>query len=155
MINIYIRNDKYHVSKKGGDLMDIQISQDIRKFKTKDLGNFNFKEIGFIAMAAAVGVAAYKFLNLSIDESAFCAVPVLIFGFLKPFGLSFWQFFRTFITEEFLAPRSYYNETDFVYDPDELEELIGDKIDFPEGYNEKDVSPEYKQPKENLKELIR
>ena len=31
--------------------MEVQISQDIRKYKTKDIGNFSFKEAGFVAVA--------------------------------------------------------------------------------------------------------
>lgn len=37
--------------------MEVQISQDIRKYKTKDIGNFSFKEAGFVAVGLA---AAWK-----------------------------------------------------------------------------------------------
>lgn len=35
--------------------MEILIGQDIRKYKTKDIGNFSFKEAAFLAAGAAVG----------------------------------------------------------------------------------------------------
>lgn len=135
--------------------MDIQITQDIRKYKTKDLGNFNFKEVGVMILAAAAGFAAYKFGHLALEESVMCAIPILVVGFLKPFGLSFFQFARTVLREELFSPRTYINETDFVYDPDGFDELYGEHINISSEWSEPDVSPEYKQPKENLKVLIR
>lgn len=135
--------------------MDVKITQDIRKFKTKDLGNFSIKEICYIVVAAAVGIGAYKFLHFSLDSCVICAVPVLIFGFLKPFGLSFRQFIATVCKEEFFSPRVYHNETDFVYDADEFEEIYEEKILIPSGWDDKEASSEYKHSKEDLKEIIR
>lgn len=40
--------------------MEILIGQDIRKYKTKDIGNFSFKEAAFLAAGAAVGFLTYK-----------------------------------------------------------------------------------------------
>ena len=134
--------------------MDIQITQDIRKYKPKDLGPFSLKEIGFIIIAAGVGYAAHKFLHTEATTSIAFAFPILVVGFLKPFGLSFIQFARTIIKEEFFSPREYYNETDFEYDPNKFEEVIGEEVSIPSNYNEKDVGLEFKRSKEDLKNMI-
>jgi hypothetical protein len=134
--------------------MEVQITQDIRKYKPKDLGPFSLREVGFLIVAGAIGLASYKFLKTGIQTSVIIAAPVLAFGFLKPFGLTLFQFLKTIIKEEFFSPREYYNETDFEYDPNEFDELYGEKIQIPDGWNEKDVNAEFKRSKEDLKELI-
>lgn len=106
--------------------MEIPISQDIRKYKTKDIGNFSFKEAGYIALALGTGILTYKAFNWSFD---LCIIPIgiiLIIGFFKPFGMSVIQFFRT-VMKENLSPIVYIYETDFEYNPEEFYELYGDE----------------------------
>lgn len=40
--------------------MEIAISRDIRKYKTKDVGNFSFKEAGVIVLACASAFMVLK-----------------------------------------------------------------------------------------------
>lgn len=106
--------------------MEIQISQDIRKFKTKDIGNFSFKEAGFLAAGMAVGFLIYRLtggFELAIPPAAI----ILIIGFFKPYGMSVIQFLRTVVKEK-LTTQCYINETDFEYNCDEFKELYGDDI---------------------------
>lgn len=113
--------------------MEIQITQDIRKFKTKDIGNFSFKEAGFLALGAGAAFLTYKLTN-SFD---LCIVPifiVVVVAFFKPFGLTFIQFTRT-VLKESLSPQTYINETDFTYEPDEFDELYEEDIAIPENWN--------------------
>lgn len=106
--------------------LEIRISQDIRKFKTKDVGNFSFKEAAYIAAAMAVGYLTYRFT--SQFETAILPVGiVLVIGFFKPYGMSFIQFMRTVVKEK-LTTQCYINETDFEYSFDEFKELYGDEI---------------------------
>lgn len=60
--------------------MEILIGQDIRKYKTKDIGNFSFKEAAFLAAGAAVGFLTYK-LTGSIEIAIPPAGLILFFGF--------------------------------------------------------------------------
>lgn len=105
--------------------MEINISQDIRKYKTKDVGNFSFKEAGFLAIGFGLAFITYKLTN-----SLELAIPpfgvVAVFAFLKPYGMTFWQFLMT-VGKEKLVPAVLINETDFVYD---LEELKAENPDF-------------------------
>lgn len=109
--------------------MEIQISQDIRKFKTKDVGNFSFKQAGFIAAAAAIGFVVYKFSN-SFELAIPPAAIVLVLGFFRPYGMSAIQFFRTVVKEK-LTTQCYINETDFEYNFDEFKQLYGDDVIIP------------------------
>lgn len=104
--------------------MEINISQDIRKYKTKDVGNFSFKEAGFLAIGFGLSFLTYKLAN-SLEAAIFPFAIVAIFAFLKPYGMTFWQFLRT-VGKEKLVPRVLINETDFVYNMDELREEYKD-----------------------------
>lgn len=109
--------------------MEIQISQDIRKFKTKDIGNFTFKEAAYLAVAAVTGFAVYK-LTGRFEIALVPAAIILIIGFFKPFGMSAITFFRTVVKEN-LTAQCYINETDFVYDYDEFKEFYGEDVFIP------------------------
>lgn len=115
--------------------MEIPITKDLRKFKTKDIGNFSFKEIGFIAVAIGAGVLCYKAFHASIDAAVAPMLIILAIGFLKPQGLSVPQYVRT-VMKENLSPRTYINETDFIYQPDDFDELYGEHICLSSVWNE-------------------
>lgn len=115
--------------------MEIRISQDIRKFKTKDIGNFSFKEAGFLALGVGAGALTYKFAGGSLELALVPTAIILIIGFFKPFGLSFFQFVRTVLKENLLTPRTYVWETDFEYDKEEFDELYGEKIAIPSSWD--------------------
>lgn len=107
--------------------MEIPISQDIRKYKTKDIGNFSFKEAGFIVIGVGIALLCYNVFHLSMEA---CILPmgvVLVFGFFRPYGMTFYQFLRT-VGKESLTPATYINETDFEYILDDYEELYGKEI---------------------------
>jgi len=109
--------------------LEIQISQDIRKFKTKDVGNFSFKEAGFIVLGLGVGFLTYKIFG-KFETAIIPMGVVLVFGFFKPYGMSFLQFIRT-VGKETLTPQCYINETDFEYNFDDFEELYGKDVVIP------------------------
>ena len=110
--------------------MEVQISQDIRKYKTKDIGNFSFKEAVFVAVGLAAAFLTYK---LAGDVSiAFIPLAiVLIIGFFKPHGMTVFQYIRTVGREKILMPKTLIWETDFEYNVDEFEKLYGKNIRIP------------------------
>lgn len=105
--------------------MEIPITKDIRKFKTKDIGNFSLKQAGVIALGLGVGFITYK-LSSSIETAVIPLGIILILGFFKPYGMSCLQFIKT-VGMEKLSPLVYINETDFVYDLDRFGELYGEE----------------------------
>lgn len=127
--------------------MEIRISQDIRKFKTKDLGNFSFKEIGFIVFGVGAGALTYRLTGSSLETALIPTFIILIIGFFKPFGLSFFEFVRTVLKENLLSPKMYIWETDFEYDPNEFDELYDEKIAIPSSWNVIQTEQESKNKK--------
>lgn len=108
--------------------MDVPISRDIRKYKSKDIGNFSFGQAAFLAGGVAAGFLTYKFVSPSIE---ICCIPIaiiLVFGFFKPYGMSLFAFLKLMFNELILSPRNLFYESDFEVD----EEFVEAKID--EGY---------------------
>ncbi len=101
--------------------MEIEVNQDIRKFKVKDIGPFSFKQAGFIVLGGGVGYLMYTVTN-ALPISIIPAALVMAFGFLKPFGMTFTQAIKL-LMKEMTVPPCYEYETDFVYDEDELKKL--------------------------------
>lgn len=101
--------------------MEIQISQDIRKYKTKDIGNFSFKEAAIIALGAGLSAICYKFLNTSLETAAIPMVVTIVIGFFKPMGMSVPLFISTVMNELIFSPKIYVDETD--EDEEENEEM--------------------------------
>lgn len=104
--------------------MEINISQDIRKYKTKDVGNFSFKEAGFLVLGFGLAFITYKLTNNSLEVALIPFTIVAVFAFFKPNGMSCWQFLKT-VGKEKLIPSTLINETDFIYDLEELKEQLG------------------------------
>lgn len=104
--------------------MEITISQDIRKYKTKDVGNFSFKEAGFLVLGFGLAFITYKLTNNSLEVALIPFAIVAVFAFFKPNGMSCWQFLKT-VGKEKLIPSTLINETDFIYDLEELKEQLG------------------------------
>lgn len=115
--------------------MEIRISQDIRKFKTKDIGNFSFREAGFLVLGVGAGALTYKLAGDSLELALIPTAIILIVGFFKPFGMSFIQFVRTVLKENLLTPKTYIWETDFEYDAEEFDKLYGEKIAIPSSWD--------------------
>ncbi len=132
--------------------MDIRIPADIRKFKTKDIGNFSFKEAAFIvAGIGAMGITYYFTKSLEICFAP--GIPILIFGFFKPHGMSCWQFLRT-VGKDKLTPQIYINQTDFEYEPEKFEEIYGEPIQLSPAWSNQDNAVN-KQSKEEAKLFMR
>lgn len=114
--------------------MEIIVNQDIRKFKTKDIGNFSFKEVAFLVAAAGLAYGTYYLQkNILMMESVstfpcilLAAIP-LLFGFFKPQGMSFMQFLKTVVKENMIDPKVYIWESDYEPDLNNLGELFGEE----------------------------
>jgi len=110
--------------------VEIPISEDIRKFESKDIGNFSFRQAGFIAAAGLAGFLTYKFIEPSLEATILPIGIILVFGFFKPMGMSCWMFLRTFFYERILTPQTYVYENDFVFDDETIEAYREDGIDI-------------------------
>lgn len=113
--------------------MEINIHKDLRDYKSKDIGNFNWRECVFIALALLFGIFGYTQFG-SIDYAVPLMIPPLVFGFLKPKGMSFWTYIRTVMREKML-PKEYPYESDFVYDYESLKKMFDDHEINEEAFN--------------------
>lgn len=137
--------------------MEIPISQDIRKYKTKDVGAFSFKEAGFIALGIGAGFLTYK-LSGQYEIALIPVAIILIIGFFKPFGMSFIQFVRTVLKENVFTPRVYIWETDFQYEPDDFDKTYGTKVRIPSSWDvihTEQAAEIYKPTKEEMARYIK
>lgn len=111
--------------------MEIVINKDIRKIKNKDILGMTFKEAGFAVLACAIGggiaLLQTKVLRIEKPNYLIAIIPMAIplaFGFLKPLGMTFWEFIKTFCVENFFTPKTYINnlehEDEIVLDYEEL-----------------------------------
>ena len=133
--------------------MEIQIGQDIRKYKTKDIGNFSFKEAAFLAVGVAVGYGAYKLSGGIMEAAIFPAGIIMMFGFFKPYGMTCMQFIKTVLAEN-LTPQCYINETDFEYDEDEVKKAYADAV-IPAEWNVIQTNTTAKINKQDRPKIIR
>ena len=113
--------------------MEIAISRDIRKYKTKDVGNFSFKEAGVIVLACASAFMVFKMSGKSIDEIEtvipLMLIPmalILVIGLFKPYGIPFPKYALIIIKDK-LEPKIYPWETDFVYEPENYGDIYGNE----------------------------
>lgn len=133
--------------------MEVNISQDIRRFKTKDIGNFNFKEIAWIVAGLAVGFLVQKLTN-SLEIAILPAGVIIVLGFFKPYGMSAVKFIKLTAKDK-LSRQCYIYETDFEYDYDEFKELYGDDVVIPTVQDVIQTKETVKINKEDDKRLIK
>ncbi len=101
--------------------MEIEVNQDIRKFKVKDIGPFSFKQAGFLALGGGLGFLLYSATG-TLEMAIIPAALVAAFGFIKPFGMTFMQAMKL-LMKEMATPPCYEYETDFVYNEEDIKIL--------------------------------
>lgn len=107
--------------------MQVPINTDLRKFKAKDIGNFTFKEAGFLVAGMIVGAVLYFIQD--DPNIALCVIPaglIIVAGFFKPFGLPMEEFLQTIFLEMFLYPKVLIWDSDYIHEEDEGRTLFGE-----------------------------
>lgn len=133
--------------------MEIKISKDMKKYKSKDIGIFTFKEAAYIAVGCVAAYVTYKFTG-SFEIAMIPMAVILVFGFLKPFGMSFAKFFGILMAD-MSSPRTYINETDFIYEPEDYNKTYDEEIqEFNWEAYDYDVSTNYKYSKYEKEKFI-
>lgn len=139
--------------------MEIIINRDIRNVKTKDIWIFSWKQAAFLAIALVLGAGIYllemKVFHFESVNYYLMIIPMavpLVFGFLRPFGMSFWQFCKTYINETLIKPAVYTtlyeSEEDIQLDYEELIKTYGEEYftgtDLLSDFKIDRTSPEFK-----------
>lgn len=87
-----------------------EIPKDIRQYETKLIGPFTARQIFSLAPAIGLGLTAYFGLEnyLIVDIRLFIvtliAVPFILIGWYKPYGLPFEKFVKTAFISLVVAP---------------------------------------------------
>lgn len=112
--------------------MEIMINQDVRKFKTKDIGAFSFAQVGWALIAGGLGYGTYylekKYLGTYQLET--CVIPAaipIILGFFEPQGMSCFKYIQMILIPKLFAPKNYRWQSDFVYQMDEFGSIYGEE----------------------------
>lgn len=108
-------------------MIELEIPQDIRKFETKLFGPFTTRQAICFIIAAVVSFAMYGILGkLMPQDVCFFVIlvidlPVLLCGWVKPYGMPFEKFAQTAVTTTLISPpvRKYVTENKF---SDKIEE---------------------------------
>jgi hypothetical protein len=114
--------------------MEIPISGDIRKIQSKDIGNFSFKQAAFLAGGCLSAFVTFKLVG-NLEIALIPMMIIVVFGFFKPYGMSFFTFLRTFAYEKIFSPQEYVNENDFEVDEETLALYEADGIDVSGAYD--------------------
>jgi len=88
-----------------------QIPKDIRKYDAKLVGPFTARQLVCFIGGTAASYGCYKLLGAALGGSTFTvcslfAVPFILVGWIKPYGMAFEKFFKSAFISTVLAPRN-------------------------------------------------
>lgn len=105
-------------------MIEVEIPKDVRKFESKVVGPFSARQAVCLAIATPIILVSYFLLDfLATDTrmfvSAILGIPILAFGWYKPYGIKLEDFLKTAFISAMLSPKNRLYKTNNVY---------GDKI---------------------------
>lgn len=92
-------------------MIDIRIPKEIRQYEAKFVGPFTMRQTICIGIGLPICILLYNGLHpfVSRDLMGFClllpAAAIFLFGWVKPYGMKFEQFFFSAAINNFIAPR--------------------------------------------------
>lgn len=114
-------------------MIELEVPKDIRKYEAKLFGPFTTRQLICFVIAVAVAFIVYKFVGAFIPQDILFFViiiidlPVLLCGWLKPYGMPFEKFAKTAFTTTFVSPavRKYVTENIYEnkYKADKIAEM--------------------------------
>jgi hypothetical protein len=102
-------------------MIELEIPRDIRKYEAKLFGPFTTRQLVCFVIAAVIALAAYFVLaDMMPQDICFFVIiiidlPLLLCGWVKPYGMPFEKFAKTAFTTTFVSPaaRKYVTENAF------------------------------------------
>lgn len=91
--------------------IDIRIPKEIRNYETKFVGPLTMRQTICVAIGLIVCVLVYNLCKVFIPRDLmlfmliFPAAAIFCFGWVKPYGMKFEQFFFSAVRNNFIAPR--------------------------------------------------
>lgn len=92
-------------------MIDIRIPKEIRKYEAKFVGPFTMRQTICLGVGLPICIILYNCLHsfISRDLMGFVlllpAAAIFLFGWVKPYGMKFEQFFFSAFINNFIAPR--------------------------------------------------
>ena len=115
-------------------MIEIEIPKDIRAYETKLIGPLSGRKAACVGISAPIALVAWNLLeSLPTDSrliiSAILCLPILLFGWFKPFGMKLEDFLKTTFVSTILSPkrRLYVTENVYGYNYKEIQELKNNK----------------------------
>lgn len=101
-------------------MIEIEIPKDVRTYESKLVGPLTARQTVCVAIAAPLAILAYNFLDFATGDtrlilSATIAIPILLFGWYKPFGMKLEDFLRAAAVSALLSPKRRLYKTENVY----------------------------------------
>ena len=101
--------------------MKVNVTGDIRKYKTKDIGNFTFVECLFILIAAGFLIGGTVIFH-SFELGFIPAAITIAFCFARPMKMPLRKFLKMMVGE-YTSPKKYYYESEFTFESENFEDL--------------------------------
>ena len=113
-------------------MIERNIPRDIAKYETKLLGPFTTRQIVCMVPGFGLAIGAYFLFKDSLGELALfvsvcLAIPFLLAGWWKPYGIPFEKYFINVFIRNFLSPTKRKYKTECV-GVEDLEEEINIKV---------------------------
>lgn len=109
--------------------MEIGINKDLRKYKSKDIMGFTFKQFGFLVLGLAAIILGYLLIG-SLKVSIIFGIPFAILGFFEIKGMSVIQYLKFIGPERYLMKKQLIWMSDFRYDEKTAREIFGDDYEY-------------------------
>lgn len=97
-------------SKKGEKMIEVEINEDVRKYKPKFIGPFTTRQVICLVLGGGSVIFTYQFLHpfLTSDITTFLcmliSIPFMAVGWIEPYGMKMEDFARTTVISLILAP---------------------------------------------------
>lgn len=86
-------------------MLEAQIPKDIRKYETKLVGPFTTRQIIFVIIACVLAYITYIFTKAP-EGCVLVAIPPVVFGYIKPYGMPLEKFIKTAFISNVLSPKN-------------------------------------------------
>lgn len=103
-------------------MIEIEIPKDISKYEAKLVASFTTRQVACLVIAGAITVPTFLALG-KVAPRDVCsivvlleAIPFVLLGWIKPYGMNFEQFIRTAFISNVLAPKKRKYVTMNIYD---------------------------------------
>ena len=132
-------------------MIEIEIPKDIRKYESKLIGPFTTRQAVCFVGGAVIAVPVFNICRQmgAFDLGSLLAIciflPFILCGWVKVYGMTFEQFFQTFLYSEYLAPKKRKYITENIWD------LPENKIDIYKLAEEKQDGVDGKKKKAKTK----